>query len=55
MLRDKRKERTMSLQPEPIPAVTEETVRVARAAFPNGNIYMQMRDSLVQNQRSKVE
>ena len=36
----------MSLQPERIPAVAEETARVALAAFPNGNIYLQMRDEL---------
>ncbi len=30
----------MSLHPEPIPPVPEETVRVARAAFPKGNIYL---------------
>src|SRR6266699_6913221 len=27
-------------------AIPEETARVARAAYPNGNIYMQMRDAL---------
>ena len=34
----------MSLKPqtgEPVPA---ETARVAKAAFPQGNVYMQMRD-----------
>jgi len=36
----------MSLQPEPLEAVPAETVRVARAAFPHGNIYMRMRDEL---------
>lgn len=36
----------MSLQPEVIGPVPEETVRVARAAFPKGNVYMQMRDVL---------
>ena len=36
----------MSLQPEPVGPVPEETVRVARAAFPKGNVYMQMRDVL---------
>jgi transposase len=36
----------MSLQPEPAGPVPEETARVARAAFPKGNVYMQMRDVL---------
>ena len=36
----------MSLQPEPVGPVPEETARVARAAFPKGNVYMQMRDVL---------
>ena len=36
----------MSLRPESIPAVPEETVRVARAAFPKGNLYLKMRDEL---------
>jgi transposase len=34
----------MSLKPEPLQPIPEETVRVARAAFPKGNVYMQMRD-----------
>lgn len=34
----------MSLKPSPIDPVPAETVRVAQAAFPNGNIYMKMRD-----------
>ena len=36
----------MSLHPEPIPPVPEETARVAYAAFPKGNIYLKIRDSL---------
>ena len=36
----------MSLKPNPITPVPEETVRVARAAFPKGNVYMKMRDEL---------
>ena len=36
----------MSLRPEPIRPVPEETARVARAAFPKGNAFMQMRDEL---------
>ena len=36
----------MSLRAEPAGPVPEETARVARAAFPKGNVYMQMRDVL---------
>ena len=36
----------MSLQPEPIEAVPEQTMRIARAAFPKGSTYMRMRDEL---------
>ena len=36
----------MSLQPEPAGPVPDGTARVARAAFPKGNVYMQMRDVL---------
>jgi transposase len=36
----------MSLRPEVIGPVPEETARVARAAFPKGNVYMKMRDEL---------
>jgi hypothetical protein len=32
--------------PQPIGLVPEDTARVARAAFPKGNLYMQMRDVL---------
>jgi transposase len=39
-------EDAMSLRPEEIPAVPEETCRVAQAAFPRGNIYMRMCDEL---------
>src|SRR5262245_3465552 len=34
----------MSLKPESIGLVPEETARIARAAFPNGHLYMRMRD-----------
>ena len=34
----------MSMKPSPIDPIPEETIRVAQAAFPNGNIYMTMRD-----------
>lgn len=30
----------MSMHPEPIGPVPEETVRVAKAAFPKGSIYI---------------
>jgi transposase len=36
----------MSLAPKPILTVPEETVRVAHAAFPKGNIYIRIRDRL---------
>jgi transposase len=37
---------SMSLHSTPIPPVPQETVRVAKAAFPRGNVLMQMRDIL---------
>src|ERR671931_521577 len=36
----------MSLRSEPIGPVPEETARVVRAAFPRGNLYVQLRDVL---------
>lgn len=36
----------MSLQPQPMGPVPEETARVARAAFPKGNVYIRLRDEL---------
>jgi transposase len=36
----------MSLKPEAIAPVPDETARVARAAFPHGNLYLQMREAL---------
>ena len=36
----------MTLHPRSIPEVPEETVRIARAAFPKGNRYLHMRDEL---------
>lgn len=36
----------MSLHPQPIPAIPEETIRVAHAVLPKGNVWMQMRDEL---------
>ena len=36
----------MSLRPQTVPPVPEETARIARAAFPKGNLYMQIRDEI---------
>ena len=36
----------MSMQPQPIPPVPEDTAAVAQAAFPKGNLYLQIRDTL---------
>lgn len=36
----------MSLQPQPIPPVPEETARIARAAFPHSNIYILLREEI---------
>src|SRR5712692_8493766 len=36
----------MSLHPRPIDPVPDETARVARAAFPKGNLYVKIRDEL---------
>ena len=36
----------MSLQPQPVAPVPDETARVARAAFPKGNSYLRLRDEL---------
>jgi len=36
----------MSLKPQPISPVPEETARIARAAYPKGNVYLHMRDEL---------
>ena len=36
----------MTLHPDPVGPIPAETVRVARAAFPKGNRYLQMRDVL---------
>lgn len=36
----------MSLHPQPIPPVPEETILVAVAAFPKGNLYLRLRDEL---------
>ncbi len=36
----------MTLHPTPMSPVPDETARIARAAVPKGNIYVQMRDVL---------
>src|SRR5262245_29138531 len=36
----------MSLAPQPIPPVPEETARVARPGLPHGNVSLMMRDAL---------
>ena len=36
----------MSMRPEPVGSVPEETARVARAAFAKGHLSLQMRDAL---------
>jgi hypothetical protein len=36
----------MSLHPQEVPPVPEETRRVARAAFPRGHVFLRMRDAL---------
>ena len=36
----------MSMQPQNIPEIPRETLEVARAAFPRGNLYIQMREQL---------
>ncbi len=36
----------MSMKPQPIPEIPAETVRVVRAVFPKGNLYIQLRDTL---------
>jgi transposase len=36
----------MSLKPLPIPPIPEEIARAARAVFPHGNVFMQVRDTL---------
>src|SRR5436305_3426707 len=41
-----RREGPMSLQPQAVYVVPEDTARVARAAFPKGNPYLRMYDEL---------
>jgi transposase len=42
----KRRVKTMSLHPEKIGEVPEETARIAKACFPKGNRYIRLRDTL---------
>src|SRR5262245_58666096 len=43
---DRMRRRLMSLQPQELPPIPEEKMRIACAAFPRGNLYMRMRDEL---------
>ena len=36
----------MTMKPAPIPPIPDETKRIATAAFPKGNVYLQMRDEI---------
>jgi transposase len=45
---------SMSLHPHPLGPVPEQTTRVARAAFPRGNLYLRLRDEIGCAFRSKV-
>ena len=36
----------MSMHPHPIPAIPEETARIAHAVLPKGNVWMRMREEL---------
>jgi transposase len=36
----------MSMKPQPIHEIPPDTVRVVHAAFPKGNIYIHLRDTL---------
>ena len=36
----------MTLQPQDAFSLPDETIRIARAAYPKGNVYIQMRDAL---------
>jgi hypothetical protein len=41
-----REEKSMSLKPEPIGPIPEETARLAKAVFPEGSTFIKMRDEL---------
>ena len=36
----------MSLRPQTVPPIPEETARIARLAFPKRNLYLQIRDEI---------
>jgi transposase len=36
----------VSLRPQTVPSVPEETARIARSAFPKGNLYMRIPDEI---------
>lgn len=36
----------MSLQPQEVPSIPEEIQRIARAAFPKGNVHLRMSDGI---------
>jgi len=36
----------MSMKPQPIPEIPPEIMRVVRAVFPKGNLYIHLRDTL---------
>ena len=44
----------MSLKPSPIQPVPAETARVARAAFPKGNVYLKLRDQLAPSSATRI-
>jgi transposase len=35
---------SLSLHPQPIPEIPEETVRIAQSVLPKGNVWMRMRE-----------
>src|SRR5437588_3651158 len=43
---DQRRRKAMSLHPQKLPEIPEETARIARILFPKGNMYMWLRDEL---------
>src|SRR5947207_1675252 len=43
---EKRRRKAMSLQPQKLPEIPEETARIARILFLKGNLYMWLRDEL---------
>jgi hypothetical protein len=43
---DKRRRKAMSLQPQKLPEIPEETARIAKILFPKGHKYLWLRDEL---------